>query len=353
MIYLKEELGEALKAGGKEAVLAALQQAVELEHSTIPTYLYALYSLVPGRNDAVAERIESVVVEEMLHLTLAANVLNALGGGPVLDKADFIPTYPGPLPGSVRDGLMVPLAPCSIDLISRVFMEIEQPEHPLAFPVETATTAHEPRLTIGVFYRRIRDAIVALGDGAFARRPRNQIGPDQLDGSVVVVDTATATQAIDTIIGQGEGTGRAPLEVVGTGYAHYYRFAEIVNGGVLVPNPAAGPKTPPEERYVYDSASQPVAFDAKGVFGAPSNPCAATYPRGTVAQIGNDRFNYTYTGLLTALHKTLNGQPTLLDTALGLMMSLKQQAMDMMSGTGTASQCAGPSFEYQPVKPHP
>ncbi|MGI8776506.1 MAG: ferritin-like domain-containing protein [Acidimicrobiales bacterium] len=62
-------------------MLTALQQALELEHSTIPPYLYALYSLVPGTNDAVAEVIESVAVEEMLHLTLVANVINGRRGG--------------------------------------------------------------------------------------------------------------------------------------------------------------------------------------------------------------------------------------------------------------------------------
>ena len=88
-----------------EAIATALQHAVELEHATIPTYLYALYSLTPGKNDAIAEIIDSVVVEEMLHMTLACNVLNAIGGSPQVDKPGFIPTFPGPLPGGVEDQL--------------------------------------------------------------------------------------------------------------------------------------------------------------------------------------------------------------------------------------------------------
>ena len=63
-----------------EAVRAALQSAIELEHSTIPLYLYALYSLDPAKNGVIAKIIQSVVVEEMLHMTLASNVMNALGG---------------------------------------------------------------------------------------------------------------------------------------------------------------------------------------------------------------------------------------------------------------------------------
>ena len=134
VIYLRQSLAEALDAGGKDEVCTALQEAIELEHSTIPPYLYALYSLIPGKNDAVAEIIQSIVVEEMLHLTLAANILNALGGSPVLDTPDFIPDYPGPLPGSVEGGLVVPLAPCSLYLVSGVFMKIEQPERPWSSP---------------------------------------------------------------------------------------------------------------------------------------------------------------------------------------------------------------------------
>jgi hypothetical protein len=54
---------------------------------------------------------------------------------------------------------------------------------------------------------------------------------------------------------------------------------------------------------------------------------------------------------LKSLHATFNGQPGQLVSAIGLMESLKEQAMNMMEielGDGTN---AGPSFEYQPVNP--
>jgi hypothetical protein len=38
-----------------------------------------------------------------------------------------------------------------------------------------------------------------------------------------------------------------------------------------------------------------------------------------------------------------------LDSAIGLMMSLRQQAIDMASDTGTGGQQVGPSFGYRPV----
>ena len=58
-----------------------LQWAIELEHPTLPPYLCALYSLDPEWNPAAVEVAASVFAEEMLHLALAANLLNAVGGG--------------------------------------------------------------------------------------------------------------------------------------------------------------------------------------------------------------------------------------------------------------------------------
>ena len=62
-----------------------LQWAIELEHSTLPPYLTALYSIKDGHNTEAAEVIQSVFLEEMLHMTLAANILNAVGGAPEID----------------------------------------------------------------------------------------------------------------------------------------------------------------------------------------------------------------------------------------------------------------------------
>src|SRR5437016_10860321 len=113
----------------------ALQKAIELEHSTIPPYLYALYSVKPYQNAEIAGLIKSVVLEEMLHMSLDCNILNAIDGAPVIDRPDFIPSYPGPLPGQVESDLTVPLAPFSKQLVYDVFMVIEEPEDPLHFPV--------------------------------------------------------------------------------------------------------------------------------------------------------------------------------------------------------------------------
>jgi hypothetical protein len=343
VIRLRGDLAANLGGPDRDAVLTALQQAVRLEHSTIPPYLYALYSLVPGTNATVAGILRSVVVEEMLHMALASNILVALGAGPVLNTADVVPGYPGQLPGSVESGLEVGLAPCSLDLIENVFMEIEEPEDPLVFRERVATAQDE--ITIGEFYEGIKTSVTALGDDAFTPDKSRQVGPDLLPNAVVVTDVESARAAIDTIVEQGEGTRTAPLEVVGTDVAHFYRFAEILHGHRLIPNPDAGPDDPPERRYVY--AGDPVEFDPSAVLPLPTNPTIAGYPTGSAAFLACRTFNYTYTNLLKVLHSVFNGAPARYDAAMGLMKSLEQQAKDMTTGTTTGGAVVGPTFQYQ------
>ena len=328
-----------------QSVCSALQSAVELEHATIPLYLYALYSLDEAKNAAIAGIIESVVVEEMLHMTLASNVMNALGGSPVIDQPGFIPTYPGPLPGGVESELKVNLAPFSMDQLA-AFLQIEEPENPLVFNL--MVTAETP-ITIGQFYTAISDSIAVLGNGAFVNPPRNQVGPDLMRESVVVTDVATAQQAIQIIIDQGEGTSTSPKEQTGGRYAHYYRYMQIQKHQRLVPNPNGHS---PETDYTYSGAAVP--FDPTGVYAVPTNPALPPgYSSGTQQAFANNNFNYSYTSLLQALHLMFNGQNTRAEfnRAIGLMMSLKGQAKAMMSGIPNAAVLAGPSFEYQPVNP--
>ncbi|QMU59728.1 MAG: hypothetical protein GKR98_17020 [Boseongicola sp.] len=81
-----------------DSLRSHLQWAIELEHATLAPYLTALYSIKDGTNVESAEVIKSVFLEEMLHMALAANILNAVGGTPKFDYDGFIPTFPTPLP---------------------------------------------------------------------------------------------------------------------------------------------------------------------------------------------------------------------------------------------------------------
>jgi Ferritin-like len=352
MILVHEKVSAPLDAGDLSGVRQALQAAIQLEHSTMPPYLYALYSLDPGRNAVVAQILRSVVKEEMAHLALAANILSALGGSPVLDDPALLPRYPSQLPGTVEHGLVVGLGPFSIGLVRDTFLAIEQPEHPLEFAGEdpggqtdgtdvlpTADGADGAGLTIGQFYRRIAAAIEALGDGAFAPGPRNQVTSGLLPDVIAVTNVATARQAIGTIVSQGEGTSSTPAEVVGTDMAHYYRFLEVVHGRRLVPDLSL------RGRYAWGAGT--ITFDPAGVYPVPHDPRTAGYPAGSPARRACAAFNYSYTCLLKTLHTAFNGDGGQFAAAVGLMMSLQEQAMDMMTGVTTGGIPAGPSFEWQ------
>jgi hypothetical protein len=329
-------------------VRAALQRALELEHSTIPPYLYALYSLKPGCNLEVSRVLESVVIEEMLHMVLVSNILNALGGAPELATPSFIPRYPGRLPGGVEQHLTVHLAPFSFEQL-QVFIEIEEPRSPLDHEGLLQRSLDET-CTIGEFYTLIRRAITRLDPSAFATSPRHQVGPTLVFGSVEVVDAVSADAALDIIISQGEGTATSPEEVAGFGgvndVAHYYRFLELQRGRRMV-RQAVNCDT-----FDFDFTGEPLVFDPDGVWDIATDPSVEGHPPGSKERLLLERFNYTYTALLHQLDWFLNGHSgaTEFATVLELMRSLSTQARFMVSGA-TSSHPLGPTFEYQLFTP--
>ena len=340
MILLKSALIEHLD--NIQGLRAALGDAIRLEHATIPTYLYSLYSLKDGGNAEIRRLIRSVVMEEMLHMTLACNVLNAVGGAPSIDDPAIIPNYPGPLPGGVENTLSVPLQRFSIDLVSKVFMEIEEPEKPLVFPTEALVAVPKP-VTIGMFYTKIGEQIAAQGQVIFTGDPARQVTKGLPTSELIAVtDVQSALRAIEIIVEQGEGTTKSPLDLE-YGLAHFYRFQEIARGQTLVPD-----STLPEGFHWGDP---PIPFDPTGVWPVIDNPKAASYPPGSTARRACDTFNYTYTSLLKSLHAVFNGRPERLDASIGLMESLKQQAGVLIEISLADGTHAGPSFEWQPVNP--
>ena len=81
-------------------------------------------SIKPGRNQEALRIILSVVRQEMLHMTIAANVLNAIAGEPEINHPEFIPTYPGLLPMNVGDGLIVGLDSLSPEVLKNTALLI-------------------------------------------------------------------------------------------------------------------------------------------------------------------------------------------------------------------------------------
>lgn len=201
----------------KDELPEAIQQAVGIEIATIPTYLYTYYSIIrtfdadqaseieakileavlkeetnPKKAKAKAQKltvdiqvfanksaaiIMSVVVEEMLHMALSSNVMQALVGPPLLYKQS--PEFPAALPGHIPE-FGIHLAPFSQDQLI-TFMRIESP---LPFIDKSAEKAKGkdvlPYSTIGQFYCMVENCIRNFyQDDSLYNKERPQLMPNK------------------------------------------------------------------------------------------------------------------------------------------------------------------------------
>lgn len=327
-----------------------LQWAIALEHATLPPYMCALYSIVPGANREASAAITSVLIEEMLHMTLAANVLNAIGGTPVLDAPDFVPRYPAYLPHSANafQVSLTRFSPATIE----TFMRIEKPEEREAPPEADRFD------TIGQFYRAIEDALKDLcathGERqVFCGDPARQVTPEMLayrgSGRIVAVsDLASALAAIDEIEEQGEGLkhdevwdgDRDMFHPEREEVAHYFRYDAILRGRSYRrgDTPASGPTG---DRFDVDWTS---------VYPMRDNPREADFTEGSPIRTAMRAFNRVYSDLLRALQRVFNGEPARIATTIAAMSELAGRAEALMQmPTGDGATTAGPSFEYAPA----
>jgi hypothetical protein len=325
-----------------EDLMIALQQAIELEHATIPPYLCALYSIKPGTNVEVANLIRSVVIEEMLHMAQIANVLISLGGKPQIGNPGFVPIYPGSLPGGLLAGLSVRLRRCSIAQIRDVFMAIEQPAETIE-PVKAEDKPGNPvdiqKYTIGWFYDEIERSLKDLsyaGKITSFGNPELQVADWTGTGKLYVITSLEqACAAINEIKRQGEGA--TPLNP-DDGYdelAHYYKFSEIVAGRRIVVSDGG-----------YSYTGDHIPFDESGIWPMMDDPDSSLLPPGSRAYLLSEQFAHTYQALLNGLNRTFNGEPGYLGETIGIMYSLSviaRQLMQTPSGLNDGTT-AGPSF---------
>jgi hypothetical protein len=303
-----------------------------------------MISLHPGKNREIWGIIHSVVIEEMLHMSIAANVLNALGAKPAINKPDFIPSYPGTLPMGIGDGLIVGLEKYSAEVVEKVFMEIEEPESPLQFPDATLEAALPEFGTIGEFYQVLQKKIADLpGGDTLPGDPARQVtDPTMFPESELfpILTKEDAIRGMEIIIDQGEGSPDSPLDPEGE-LAHYYRFQELVKGKRLIKDTSV-----PQG---FSFSGDPIPFDSTAVYPLKNNTKSSDLPAGSEQRRQADLFNFTYGKLLNALHRAFNGEPKFLSSTLGLMFDLKLIAETMAAmpiSTASGSEHVGPPFEY-------
>ncbi len=325
--------------------LDLLQTAIGVEFGTLPPYLYALYSIRPGTNPQAADRVKSVALQEMIHMCLASNILNALGGAPLLKP----PTYPGPLPGDIGPNgtpLTVHLFPLSLDAMKQA-MAIEQPEDPPDFPVQemlAAVAATGPRaMTIGQFYEALDHYLSTLPASAWSPN-RNQVTDSQFfPGQLFAINGyPDAHKAIQAIVSEGEGADNSPLDFQGE-IAHYYRFGEIYHNKILT-------KADNPEGYTW--GPQPLGVDYSTVYPAICDPGTYDFSKEPQpVQAAQNACNAAFTEMVDLLQSALNGNSGALGQAVSAMFKLRTTAMNAFTvPLACSSRVAGPAFLYQPTK---
>ncbi len=316
-----------------------LQKAIELEHATIPPYLTALFSFKPGTGGYTGSIIHSIVIEEMLHMTIAANILNALGGSPVIDQRYFVPAYPTPLPMGIGHGLIVGLEKYSLALVKDIFMEIEEPENPLVLKKVAASLPDFN--TIGQFYIALQQKIDELAPDVLPGDASKQVTSDFFSTKDLfpIIRKEDAINAINIIIEQGEGTSVSPVDPENE-IAHYYKFEELSRGRKLKKDSTAP--------YGYSFTGDAISFDPANVYPIFPNTKAAMLTPGSEARRIADEFNASYSSLLNGLHRTFNGEPAYLSNTIGVMYDLKLCAAKLcaMPFPGKSGFTVGPGFEW-------
>lgn len=319
-------------------VKALVQNAINLEFATLPPYLYAYFSILPDSNAPAAQRLHSIILEEMIHMCLACNIMNAIGGTPAMVP----PSYPGPLPGDVGGSLIVHLLPFSQAAMQQG-MAIEEPSDPVQ-PLAKGMLETTPTITIGEYYARLDAALKALPASAWTPN-RNQLDDAQFfQGQIFAVNNYDdAHRAITNIVSEGEGTpvtpgnSGSPLDFEND-LAHYYRFWEIERNQLLekADNPVG---------YAWGG---PLGVDWSAVYPAipdPENHDFSNDP--PAAQAAQSACNTAYTQMINALGSAFEGKTGALGVAVRAMFDLRMAAYAALNTPlANGSSVSGPAFKY-------
>lgn len=301
---------------------AALQAAVCVELSTIPPYLCALWS-IKDEMHPVAASIRNVVQEEMLHMSLACNMLTAIGGTPAIASASAVPRYWAHLPVGIHPDLTVVLTGYNESSLA-TFIEIEAPD-------PTPDERDGQHRSIGDFYTGVAETLTHVAPQISLER---QVAGPLAFMTIPTLESAYA--AIDLIKDQGEGSSAATVAHTDE-LAHYYRFLELR-----------------ERRHLshLDEGGAPV-FDGP-VWDEPETWPVATVPDGGHQRADVppsvwdqlDRFDRTFSRLLDSLQLAWEtGRETPLVRGIEIMFELTtlgRSVMQIDKPDGSGTYC--PSF---------
>jgi Ferritin-like len=218
----------------REELIDHLNIASELEHGVMVQYLFAAFSMKKSTTETLKpyqewlvksweRKILQVAREEMGHLGTVCNLLSAIGAAPHFGRPNF------PQPAKTYYPFEIKLTRFCDEAIYRFIRhelpkDVEVPDPPASLSSARALLLRTPieYQFVGELYGKLRDA--------FNRLDRLFIGPrfaqdtDTWSGRMnlcLVKDKKTASQAIDFIVTEGEGSPGHRQD------SHYGAFLEI------------------------------------------------------------------------------------------------------------------------------
>jgi hypothetical protein len=292
-----------------------------------------MYSMHDGTSELASSVIHSVVIEEMLRMTAAANVLNAIGGHPCINSTKTVPAYPQYVSYLNLTFDVAPFTPATI----KVFRRIEEP----------AWGDDAPSTSVGAFYalasNLLKDLVDKYGEAAvLTGDPALQVNFASDRGRAQPVHShADAQEVLSGVILQGEGSfasvgDTSPFSGVQE-IAHFYRFNEIVEGRFYAKGDT--PFSPP--------SGDDMGNDWTAVHDFLPNPKAEDYRAYPDIYKKMMQFNACYSDMLARLHSAMNGSPEEYPGSLAKMHVLGPLARDLIQTPSPLdpSKGVGPPWE--------
>ena len=237
-----------IRIENRAQLIYLLTEAAELEHGIMCCYLSAALSIKSDVKEGIAEEqlpivrrwrrtILQIAIQEMVHMSLACNLLTAVGGAPHLRRPN-LPTSPRAYPPSFT----LELAPfCRRSLESFIFIERPEDLEPGVGGGPSSGQSFLPQAklsdifsserqyqTVGHLYRGIEDGFKYLSqkygdEHLFLGPPEAQLADTffSLPGLFSVTGLTSAVAAIEGIVEQGEGARGDSKE------SHHGRFLAI------------------------------------------------------------------------------------------------------------------------------
>lgn len=346
----------------RAALIYMLCEAAELEHAIACQYLFAAFSLKKNISEGLTDRqlraverwrkvTTEVAVQEMMHLAQVNNLLVAIGAAPRVGRPN-LPQRGRYYPPRVQFALL-PFGEPAL----RHFLFLERPEAINLDDAEgfEALEEAEPILdeedivprpqdfsTVGHLYRSIEEGFRRLADRygeewLFVGPPRAQAASTMFmwPELVEVTDLASAVQAVEMVVEQGEGPRGHWRD------AHYGRFLEVLG------------------EYLTMRREDPTFEPARSVLACHVRRPVDTEPAALVTDPATanvlDGFNVAYEVMLQTLARFFSGaeddrrRAALANLLVGLMTDVIKPLGELVTqlpvGPEHPGATAGPSFE--------